>query len=342
MKKSNLNSHSFNAIQLQCVQHCNRTTKIMIDFIKANIINSIQDWQKFNSMDFVSQMVRSTGEVLDKKTFIEDSIKFEYLDIPLNELHRVELAGTLHKFYQGGFNYQDFDFKSLFHSIFLLCERHSLNPHTVILENLEIGVNVLPSFNPNSLLNNAFSFGSNSFVDMTNKYHKKIGVKCSGSLLVKLYNKRHQLMTVLDIGVECVRFELHFNRMRIPQEKAGIYTLADLLNPTKLQRLANYLLETFDRITFLNQVEISNSMTVADKRLIEKWQNPIYLENLKVANTQMFQKNRRRYLGLMQLDKFNEYNELKRLINQKASQMLQLDYRTLKQVRFFLDSYNDV
>ena len=314
----------------------------MIDFIKANIKDSIQDWQTFTSMDFVSPLVHTTGEVFDKRTFVQDSLKITYRDKPQHDLQRVELAGSLHQFLQDGFNYQDFDFKSLFKSIYLLCETYSLNPQLVKLENLEIGVNVSPSFLPECLLNNAFSYGANSFVDMTNKTHKKIGVECSGSSLVKLYNKRHQFAPIIDLGKECVRYELHFSRMRIPQNEADIYTVADLLDPIKLQRLAYYLEKQFDRIVFLNQVEIKQDMNDADKRLIEDWKNPLHVRQLMSSNPQMFRKSRQRYLKLANADKSNEVDDLKRLINLKVNKMLQLDIKTLKQVQFYLRSFGTV
>ena len=308
----------------------------MFDWTKANIINAIQDWQKFNSIDFVSPMVRNTGEVFDKKTFVQDSMKITYRDKPINELKRIELSGSLHQHLQDGFNYQDFGYTGLFRSIRSVCDTYSLNPHLVTLENLEIGVNVSPLFNPTTLLHNAFSYGTNTFTDMTNKFHKKIGVKCPGGCLIKAYNKRYQL----NLDSECVRYELHFDRMRTPQQRAGIYTFADLLDPIKYQRLANYLLDQFDRLVFLNQMADCRNLKPADKRLIKQWRNPLFVTELMRTNPQMFRKNRKRYLELVNEDKSNEYNELKRLIRLKVNKMLQFDVKTLKQVKFYLNNFN--
>ncbi len=312
----------------------------MYDWGKTNIVNAIMDEQHFNNLDFACPMVLNTGELIQKFEYTENSITIKFRQKDNKPAKRFELSGSLHQHLHGGFNNLDFNHTGVFESVLSICERFHLNPFFIALENLEMGVNVKPPFNPTALIENAYCVGTSLFTDMKNKNHKKVGAECNGSALTKLYNKKLQLCPVLQLDHELMRYELKFKRMRTPQQIAGIYTMADLLNPLSYQYMANYLSLSLDKILFLNQEPTRKPFSIADQRLIENWKNPFYITNRMRDNPQMFRRERYRYFELIQNNEENESYQFKKLVRSKIIEMSQFDRMTIKKINAYSNLFD--
>jgi hypothetical protein len=163
---------------------------------------------------------RSTGE-------INYSGEFKGLKIQLFTSGRIQIAGSLHKYYNDGLhNWNDFTISNLNEVLSSLQSALNINPITASINNLEFGVNVFTPFCPNDLINDLLCFKWGQFNSMGIKGQGQ-GKECKAfkQYFVKIYNKGLQ-------------YDLQQNILRIEKKvismfalKFGQLNLSDLLNP---------------------------------------------------------------------------------------------------------------
>jgi hypothetical protein len=89
------------------------------------------------------------------------------LEFKLFPSGRIQISGSLHKYWNNGYhNYNAFNLNHVLEVIKDLEMKFGIDPFNMRLENLEFGVNISLTYNPNVLLDNLVSFKKRSFDNM--------------------------------------------------------------------------------------------------------------------------------------------------------------------------------
>jgi hypothetical protein len=250
---------------------------------------------------------RKTGEVKNEPEQAEyRGLKFSF------HPNRIELNGSLHTFYNEGFhNYNDFHFRKLESVILELKHDLGIAPDKSVLNNMEIGVNIVLPFTPDRFLNQIIMHRGTPFTwqhDKTKRYRE-----CSHTqFFIKSYNKgiQHQLNRYI------LRFELKYIKMeRINQ--LGIKTLLDLIKPGNLEQLGKLVIKSFDEVLIGNLQVNYNQLNQRDRELFIQGHNEKYWMGLKPTDSTApdYKKEYKRYER--KLKRFNELLERTRANQQK-------------------------
>lgn len=159
-------------------------------------------------------------------------LKYKNLSIIIFKNNRVMLTGSLHYFYNDGkHNYNDFTFSNLFEALNKVSLLVEVSLYNIIILNIEFGVNILPYFNPNCIINNMLLHRKEEFLK---PYNFNFKVSKHQRFWLKVYNKGEHFKRPKNI----LRIELKYKKMR-DLNTIGLYSFEDLTNPT----LFNDLLE---------------------------------------------------------------------------------------------------
>jgi len=180
--------------------------------------------------------------------------EYKNLRFKISESNRVEITGSLHKYYKGE-NFSDFTYYELWECIKDLSEKLHFNPFEARLHNLEFGVNVSTLFNPYEFCGRVIAYKNESFTRFrtSGKTSLKIGFEMTKQWYdIKIYDKGKQYLKSENI----LRFEVKANKMEF-LKSIGIYFLSDLLNTSKLIELGKILNEVFAELIILEEVKTS-------------------------------------------------------------------------------------
>jgi hypothetical protein len=209
----------------------------MIDFIKlSSRLNSTQAADLMNRIDFNGSYNLSSQEpetILPngKKVSTRSYGWIKNIKIELFPNGYIELAGSLHKYYNDGkHNYNQFGRKEAEIALKRLIVVSGLELPYFKVDSVEVGVNLMPPIPSDDIINNALMYKRRPFEA---KYCTDEGNYRQATLSeywVKLYNKRlHYEKQGYDIGYEILRFELKINKMRM-LAKYRVFTLEDLMD----------------------------------------------------------------------------------------------------------------
>ncbi len=219
----------------------------MIDFIKlSSRLNSNQVADLRSKIDFFESINGSTGE---PEKILANGKKVSYRSIGWTKNMKLELfpngylelAGSLHKYYNDGkHNYNQFGKKEAEIALKRLIEVTGLELLFFKVDSVEVGVNLIPPIPSDDIINNALMYKRKPF---ETKYCTDEGNYRQATLSeywVKFYNKRlHYEIQGYDIGHEILRFELKINKMRM-LAKYRVFTLEDLMD--NIEQIARDLL----------------------------------------------------------------------------------------------------
>ena len=312
----------------------------MIDFGKVVITHAIYKWSSFYGLIQINKRNVSTkcnaDGVLIKEVFeMKNSLKFIIRYNENNTIKRVEMQISFHKYFAKGYNYNDYTFSQLCRTIITLSTAYGLNPSKAIIQNIEIGANISLNTSVDSFISGLYFYNATPFNVMKNSFRTPVGIEATLSdYTVKAYNKRTQLLTRLDIGRECLRYELHFNKMR-KVNACGIYSLADLLEYQNIYKLAELLCNSLDGLIHYNSEYKSQCNTTNEKQLLNDWSNPQKIMKLSKEQPQKYRRQRRLFKQLSQRNKALVLPTVQRLIKRKANNLLTIDRTTMKEVNYY-------
>ncbi len=285
----------------------------MIDFIKIRYLNpDIQKIREHPLLDWEQIIQIRTGEVKEYRA-IYNGLKFQIINYQY-----LNITGSLHKFWnssQGGGlqNYNDFSFSDLTGVIIELCRSFDLLPENCLLENIEFGVNVCPQVPVKEILRSAINNKGKPFTQeyQKNKYFRE----CERQrYIIKFYDKGLQYGRPENI----LRFENKIKKMAHIQ-KTGVQSLADLLDPVKLQRLGVILASNFNDILFYDHT-IPNDR---ERPIMTQGQAPAYWLNLLENNTNNYYKKLQRFKELVKRNGTQDFQEkVGCLVTQKWNELL--------------------
>jgi hypothetical protein len=194
--------------------------------------------------------------LLNKKELVFVSIKnkqvaqHKNLTITLHDSGRVEVCGSLHKYWNGGLhNWNDFGRLDLWDVVRELCDWLEIEPQAARLHNIEFGVNLLVAFEPTEFLRGLLTYKDESFV--------RTAVNGSGfykqskktQFIIKAYDKGKQYQRPDHI----LRFEVKVIKMEyLPM----VQTLADLMDSNKLTTLGALLADAWGECIVVEKLDL--------------------------------------------------------------------------------------
>ena len=219
----------------------------MIDYLKVyNLPISAKRVLNNPLLTFPLSNVATTGEVLNRAQIAH----YSNLDISVKG-ENVGLKGSIHKYYEGGTNYKDFNLLDIRKVIKELAGKFDFDLNKSLINFIEIGVNIPLDYSPTKLIKSLISYNNHEFQTLPTK-GEGYGRKCETQrFIIKAYNKSLQY----SLPYHLLRFEVKVIRMQ-HLLKYGIkhLTLADLTKQDLYPKLQKMLLDTLDGILLYNPI----------------------------------------------------------------------------------------
>jgi len=319
----------------------------MIDGIKIFAkIHDFEVWKQKTGIDLSTPIGLDTGELKGrKKTAISNITTYHHWGVyetyklkvkqtdtysksgALHTKYNLLIEGSLHKNFYGGHNYKRFTFNDMQTEINKLCKGLFLNPKECKIQNLEIGVNVVPPFVVEEFLENSLLLHSvkafenydpdkNQFILGKLVRHSQHSVKC--------YNKGAQY------GLEypLMRFEDRCTKMQY-LSKFRIKTINDLTDYSKVYKLGE-LLTTVWKDVLINETDVEStfpSLTLNQSNLVRDGQYRDYWTKLHKSNRMLFNKHRTKFRELMvRHSKMGYYSQVEKLIQEEWRELAKIEW----------------
>ncbi|WP_212592992.1 hypothetical protein [Spirosoma agri] len=207
---------------------------------------------------------------------------------------RVEVKGSLHKFYNfGEHNADQFTATDLLMTLDQLVSHYGIDPFTLKINTIEFGVNVVLPFPVAQLLQNLVSYKSKPFSRDTRSQTPYCECRFQ-RFTIKLYDKGKQR----GLDKNLLRFEIKVAKM-IYFDKTGVYlnTLADLLKVANYRALGALLVDTFSKILFDDPTINAGNLTPREREIYQNGRNTRYWQlpdDLPTADRARLWKQRQR------------------------------------------------
>ncbi|MDR6403277.1 MULTISPECIES: hypothetical protein [Chryseobacterium] len=269
------------------------------DFVKIQYTDKNYELPT-DKTDFTISVNNETGETDNKK-------EGEYFGMQIIKYAsgRMMVKGSIHKFFnRTDFNGNDFDMINLFSALQDLETELGLKPESCRLENIEIGVNIQLSFDPNRLLQNLLFHRSAEFnKTISGSFYYQSAKR---DYIIKIYNKTAQYEKKLKKYSENVnfmkpdekkefsifkktvnghlqpntlRFEIKFLKMNVLND-LDIVFLSDLKKPEMMDLFKNLLLKEFQEVYFYDYTIDETKMKLPEINKLKDYRNPNYWVNL--------------------------------------------------------------
>lgn len=287
----------------------------LIDFLKIIVKDFARSKLECNSLlDFFDTVNLTTGEL---KTVNRNGNKvtpskkafYNGLEFKIYDTGTITITGSLHKYWNNGtHNYNDFKLEAVMWVLNDLKTKFDIDLEQCVLKCLEIGINITPTTETNTILDNCFLHKTKSFAWQKNSDEGKYIQAEHSQYIIKIYNKAlHYKSQGFKIDNEIMRFEIKYTKMQKLNER-GIFSLQDLIN---------YGLHNFK------------------KDLLMEWQNVLYYDNTiqidplsKKKNTILLYSNPKYWTGLLANNQLKNYryhkNQLKNITLENSNKMQDL------------------
>ena len=265
----------------------------MIDFLKLNVSylsesklinNTLIEWQR--------PVNPNTAEI---KYPIEG--KYFNMDIIINPI-RKEISGSIHKLRNEiktsqNQNFDDFSTMDIESMIRHLINKFDLVPETTIVENLEIGLNIITTKEPERILNENLIVWDCMTPSKNNTYNGKgkyLEYEKS-QFYFKIYDKGKQY----DRPENILRIECKIMRNSLLKKRCGISTLKDFMNKDRLKdhlkRLQAFLFESFSLCLMVDNLSPETITEPKDKDIFTKGINPLSWISIKGMKKKRFKES---------------------------------------------------
>lgn len=253
-------------------------------------------WHDHDQLEFWASVNTKTGEIPQQTTVAKlDGLKFKLAPIPnYVEKYQTLLIGSLHRFWNGGNgNTGNYSLEDIKQTIGLLQNEFGVKTETAILQNLEFGLNIPLSISAKEFISNIISMPDKALTTMDIKT-PSLGRVCDRTeYRIKLYDKILQQEKQRNGNI--LRVEIAAKKARF-LEKFNIKVLADLTDPAKLSRLANYLLKVFNDLIYYDGSIKEKSLYRKELLKLKDFCSAYYWEKLNRSNRH---KKRKEYHKMM-------------------------------------------
>lgn len=299
----------------------------MIDFIKLQILNpNIPRISSNPLLEWIEETNTRTGEVKKYTSY------FHGMKLEIKNNQHLNISGSIHKFWnsingRSEQNYNDFRFEDLASVIIQLCDMLDLVPGSCVLQNLEFGVNVVPTIPTNDILRSVINHKGKPF---SREYtENKRFRECERQrYIIKIYNKGLQYNQPGNI----LRFEGKIIKMA-HLKGTGVQTLSDLINPAKIVLLGEVLLRNFYDLLFYDNTIQDADLSALERLILTQGQLPTYWVDLKKTNPCNYYKKRDRFKELVKKYGTQDLQDIVGcLVSRKWNDLLKTDPDTLQKL----------
>jgi hypothetical protein len=202
----------------------------------------------------------------------------------------LEVAGSLHKYWNNGANHNDFHFSDVVKTINKFCTEFNINASTASVKNLEFGVNLQLPINADDIIKQVVCFDKQApskpyehkpdctFIEFT-KY----------DYYLKLYDKGKQYKNIYPEAANTLRIEIKGMNNRY-LGRSSIKFLTDLLDIKNLSKLSHKLSDVLDRLVFDDDSIDVFSLNEKELILYNEYRNPRFWGKYKGDNNTQFKK----------------------------------------------------
>ncbi|WP_141248459.1 hypothetical protein [Flavobacterium sp. ACN6] len=244
-------------------------------------------------LDFYTSVNTTTGELEainrnGHKVTPSKIALYRGLEFKIYETGTIIISGSLHKYWNGGeHNYNDFNIIAVMCVLNDLKTKFGIDPEQCVLKCLEIGVNITPPIETNSILDNCFLHKTKPFEYQKNSFEGKYKQVQHAQYIIKIYNKTlHCLSKGIKVETEIMRFEIKYTKMQ-KLNRLGIFTLQDLMN-YGLHNFKEELLREWHNVLYYDDSIQQNTLAANEEKVILKYSNPNYwtglLKNKQIKN----------------------------------------------------------
>lgn len=166
-----------------------------------------------------------------------------------------------------GYNGNQFNLTGIIEIREHLQKLFSCNADQILFQNIEIGINTQPTFNPQKFITGLLYHNGVMF---SSKFNRAYAEVIHTNLRVKIYNKGLQY----SMNEPTLRIEIHIKKM-IELADTGIRTFADV-NEHTLNKCFKHLLRRFDEIMYYDRTITTKQLTSKEKQLIANYKNKSY------------------------------------------------------------------
>lgn len=253
----------------------------MIDYIKILLLNvDIERLLKLSFLDFKFE-VSETGEYSTKKT-----AEYHFCKITIYDTGIVLFTGSIHKLWNSlndikapnfknidtykGFNGNQFTIDNIIEVRNHLENLFDCEPQQMIFQNIELGVNTTPGFNP-KLYIKGLLYHKNKLFEY--RYNGNLAQAMHQRLIFKIYNKSNQY------GMSEFILRIELKIMKTEELKTiGVKTFADI-NEKTLDKAKQMLLDRFNEVMHYDYTINKKVLTKKQNQLLKSYSNPRYWIN---------------------------------------------------------------
>jgi hypothetical protein len=264
----------------------------MIDYINIECLKFSKDnLLKNELLNFDVPLNEETGEILKinncyiKKIATLENFKIELITNTINNRSKLNLKGSIHKYWNNGTNYNDFDLHSLKKALFDLFNKLDIDIQETRIHSIEFGVNINIPYSCSNFLKDIISFKGKQPLNYNYK-NKGHMIKFEfEQFIIKVYNKGLQYFNngfLLTNDDNLLRFEIHVNTMQYLTKKGiDISNVSDLFDISILRLLGTLLNNVFiDIVCYDTDIDLK-SYKPKDKEFILNCKNPKYWSEIK-------------------------------------------------------------
>lgn len=288
----------------------------MVDFIKCWLKHiDVNELFKNVYLDFKADFTYNTGEIDGKKVAVYKNLKF------IINKGRATLQGSLHKYKNNGeHNFDDFTLVDLLQVLQDLKVKFGIDLSNCVLENLEIGVNVISEIMCYLILNNLMYHHGIIFKDPNIK-NSNYKIAEHQRYSVKIYDKSLQYRRKYNIQSEILRIEIHFNKMA-DLNKVGIHTLEHIIKEKNANLFLELIIDEWEKtLLFDYSIDTTALKQNIKSKKINQWNNHRFWEGL---TKQERSRQKELYNKIMEGHSSKTHHKIKNLMINKWGQLTKM------------------
>ena len=291
----------------------------MIDYCKISIINpDIEHLLKLDYLDFKVEVSERTGLFSRKKV-----ANYYFSKITVIDDRIVLFTGSIHKLWNAlnnikapnyktsypykGYNGNLFNYNEIIEVRLHLALLFNCQPNQMIFQNIELGINTTPNFNPNLYINGLLYHRNKPFEFRFNRHFAQVFHQ---RYILKIYNKSNQYGMRFNV----LRVELKLLKA-IEIDKIGIVSFEDI-NEHTLENAKMLLLRRFKEVVYFDHTIRPNSFNQKGKDLLKDYSNQVFWLDTIKSNHRDRHKKRLNEIILNHSDNLSE--EILNSIEQKC------------------------
>lgn len=278
-----------------------------------------------------------TGFILNPIRRAQDrGLNFQLIPRRTGMGYRVEVKGSLHKFFNNGLHNADqFTVNSLLLTLDRLATEYGFDLLNSTINNIEFGVNIELPFPVSKVLDNLICYKNQPF--QSDSHSQTPYYACNRQhYTVKIYDKGKQK----GMGENLLRFEIRVRKMQyFNGTGVQLGTLADLLNVSNYKPLGVLLVNAFNDILFDDPTINQKSLTAKERTLYLQCRNPRFwvspdglTQKQAAAHRQRISRNKGRFRALLQQHGSNWHRDVSALVRQTWERLAVVDDDLLMQI----------